>query len=460
MFENIQGRFQDIFKRLSGKHRIDENSIREALRDVRLAFLEADVNYKATRDFCKRIEERALGVEVLRSLTPAQQVIKIVNDEMIQLLGGEPGRLDLPSGEARIMLVGLQGSGKTTTAAKLAKKLKQEGRKPLLCAGDIYRPAAIRQLEVVGEQVAVPVFQMGTDYDPKEIARQGSQKARQEGLDTVILDTAGRLHIDEALMEELLQVQDAWKPTHIILVVDSMVGQDAVNQAQHFNEALNLSGTILTKLDSDTRGGAAISIRYVTGKPIFFAGMGEKLDDLDLFYPDRMASRILGMGDVLTLIEKAQATIDEEKAEELQQKMLNQTFTLDDFLTQIRQVKKMGGIGSLMSMLPGMGTEDALKKLNMGEGEMKYIEAIILSMTPAERNLPNMISGERKRRIARGSGTSMQQVNKLLKQFAQTKQMMGMLAGGKMKKVMGKKPKMNKKMMKKLMNMKNMFPGA
>jgi signal recognition particle subunit SRP54 len=301
---------------------------------------------------------------------------------------------------------------------------------------------------------------MGTDYDPKEIARQGSQKARQEGLDTVILDTAGRLHIDEALMEELLQVQDAWKPTHIILVVDSMVGQDAVNQAQHFNEALNLSGTILTKLDSDTRGGAAISIRYVTGKPIFFAGMGEKLDDLDLFYPDRMASRILGMGDVLTLIEKAQATIDEEKAEELQQKMLNQTFTLDDFLTQIRQVKKMGGIGSLMSMLPGMGTEDALKKLNMGEGEMKYIEAIILSMTPAERNLPNMISGERKRRIARGSGTSMQQVNKLLKQFAQTKQMMGMLAGGKMKKVMGKKPKMNKKMMKKLMNMKNMFPGA
>ena len=360
------------------------------------------------------------------------------------------------------MLVGLQGSGKTTTAAKLAKRLAMDGRKPLLCAGDIYRPAAIQQLEVVGKSAGIPVFQMGTDVDPAEIAMQGSQKARQEGLDTIILDTAGRLHIDDEMMEEVKRVKKLWNPTHIFLVVDSMVGQDAVNQAQHFNEGLGITGTILTKLDSDTRGGAAISIRYVTGRPIYFAGVGEKLDSLDYFYPDRMASRILGMGDVLTLIEKAQQTINEEDAQKLQEKMLKQTFTFDDFLKQIRQVNNMGGLGSLLQMLPGMGGMDMLKKANIGETEMKSIEAIILSMTIAERENPSLINGNRKRRIAKGSGTNMQKVNRLLKQFGQTKQMMSMMANdtgfGGMGKKMGIKPKVNKKMMKKMMKMKGMMP--
>ncbi len=459
MFENLQSRFQDIFRRMSGKGRLDESSIKEVLREVRLAFLEADVNTNATKDFCQKIEQRALGVEILKGLDPAQQVIKIVNEEMIDLLGGTEGKLDLPpGGEARIMLVGLQGSGKTTTAAKLAKRLKSEGRKPLLCAGDIYRPAAIKQLEVVGDQVDVPVFQMGTDADPADIARKGSKHAHREGLDTVILDTAGRLHIDEDMMEEVRRIKKAWRPTHIILVVDSMVGQDAVNQAQQFNEGLDISGSILTKLDSDARGGAAISIRYVTGRPIFFAGTGEQLDDLDFFYPDRMASRILGMGDVLSLIEKAKANIDEEDALQMQQKILNETFTLDDFLNQIRQVNKMGGIGSMMSMLPGMGGMESAKDINMSGDDMKFVEAIILSMTPTERAMPQIIKVSQKRRIATGSGTSLREVNRLLKQFAQSKQMMGFLArGGKKKK--GKKNKMNKKMMKKMMGMREMFPG-
>ncbi len=459
MFENLQGRFQGIFRGLSGKARLSEKHIKEALREVRLAFLEADVNYKATKDFCKKIEERALGAEVLKSLSPGQQVIKVVHESMVELLGEEAGKFELPPGEARIMLVGLQGSGKTTTAAKLAKKLATEGRKPLLCAGDIYRPAAIQQLEVVGEQAGISVFQMGTDTDPAKIAQESSKKAKKENFDTVILDTAGRLHIDDEMMGEVQRIKKAWKPTHILLVVDAMVGQDAVNQAQHFNEGLDVSGTILTKLDSDTRGGAALSIRYVTGKPIFFAGTGEKLENLDNFYPDRMASRILGMGDVLTLIEKAQSSIDQEQAADLQQKILNQTFTLDDFLSQIRNVKKMGGIGSLMSLMPGMGTNEMMKDLDLSEGEMKYVEAIILSMTPEERSIPNLITGSRKRRIAKGSGTSMQEVNRLLKQFTQTKQMMSMMTGGKGKKGKGKKAKMSKKMMKKMQKMQGMFPG-
>ncbi|MBI1388647.1 MAG: signal recognition particle protein [bacterium] len=462
MFDSLQTRFQDIFRKLSGRPRLDEATIKEALREVRRAFLEADVNVKATKEFCQKIEERALGAEVLKSLTPAQQVISIVKEEMTELLGGQAATLDLPAGEARIMLVGLQGSGKTTTAAKLAKKLASQGRKPLLCAADVYRPAAIQQLEVVGERVGVPVFQMGTEADPVDIAREGARKARKEGLDTVILDTAGRLHIDEDMMAEVQRIKREWKPTHIMLVVDSMVGQDAVNQAEHFHQGLGISGAVLTKLDSDTRGGAAISIRYVTGRPIYFAGMGEKFDEFDVFYPDRMASRILGMGDVLTLIEKAQATIKEEEAEALQQKLLNQTFTFDDFLSQIRQVNKMGGITSLMSMLPGMGALDQLKKVNMGEDNMKFIEAMILSMTPDERAMPQLINSSRKRRIARGSGKTMQDVNRLLKQFTQAKEMMSLMAGGgmggkKMKK--GKKPKLSKKMMKRMMGMKNMFPG-
>lgn len=457
MFDNLTGRFQAIFSRLTGKSRLDEKSLREALREVRLAFLEADVNIKATKEFCQKVEDRALGAEILKGLNPAQQVIKIVHEAMIELLGGKEGRLDLPAGEARIMLVGLQGSGKTTTAAKLAKKLMAEGCKPLLCAGDIYRPAAIKQLEVVGEKAGVPVFQMGTDADPVEIARQGTKKAYKEGLDTIILDTAGRLHIDDEMMAEVQRIKQNWKPSHIILVVDSMVGQDAINQAQHFHEGLGISGTILTKLDSDTRGGAALSIRYVTGRPILFAGMGEKLEDLEPFFPDRMASRILGMGDVLTLIEKAKQAYNEEEALTLQRKLLNQTFTLDDFLKQISQVKKMGGIGNILSLLPGMGGNEAVKNINLSEDEMKYVEAMILSMTPEERSLPHVISGSRKRRIAMGSGTSIQDVNRLLKQFAQTRQMMSMMAGAAKSK--GKKPKMSKKMMKKMMNMRGMFPG-
>ncbi len=461
MFENLTGRFQDIFRRLTGKGRLSEKDIKETLREVRRAFLEADVNIQATKEFCSKLEKRALGEEVMKNLSPGQQTIKIVNETMIELLGGKAAPLEMPAGEARIMLVGLQGSGKTTTAAKLAKKLKDGGRKPLLCAGDIYRPAAIEQLKVSGERAGIPVFEMGTDVDPSKIAKQGSKHARREGLDTVILDTAGRLHIDDEMMEEVQRVKRYWKPTHIILVVDSMVGQDAVNQAKHFDDGLNVTGTIITKLDSDTRGGAALSICHVTGKPILYAGAGEKIDDLDLFYPDRMASRILGMGDVLTLIEKAKATIDEEQALDLQKKILDQTFTLDDFLGQIRNVKRMGGIGDLMSMLPGMGG-DMMKDVNLSEDEMKYVEAIILSMTGNERVMPHIITGSRKRRIAKGSGTTVQEVNRLLKQFAETKQMMGMLAGaaakGK-KKRRGKAPKMSKKMMKKMMKMQNMFPG-
>lgn len=464
MFENLQVRFQDIFRKLSGKSRLDEASIKEALREVRRAFLEADVNYNATKEFCNKIEERAMGVEVQKSLTPAQQVISIVKDEMTDLLGGQAATLDLPSGEARIMLVGLQGSGKTTTAAKLAKKLTEQNRKLLLCAADVYRPAAIQQLQVVGEKVGVPVFEMGTDADPVQIAKEGSRKARQEGCDTVILDTAGRLHIDDDMMAEVQRIKKEWKPTHIILVVDSMVGQDAVNQAKHFHEGLGISGAVLTKLDSDTRGGAAISIRYVTGRPIYFAGTGERFEDFDIFHPDRMASRILGMGDMLSLIEKAQSNIQEEEALELQQKLLDQTFTFDDFLGQIRQVNKMGGIGSMLSMLPGMDAMKQMKQVNFDDKEMKHVEAMILAMTPGERAMPNVINSSRKRRIARGSGRSMQEVNRLLKQFTQAKEMMSMMAGGmgggkkgKLKK--GKKPKMSKKMMKKMSKMKNMFPG-
>lgn len=461
MFETLQTRFQDIFRTLSGRSRIDKSHIKEAMRDVRRALLEADVNIKAVKEFINNVEKRAIGVEVMKGLNPAQQVIKIVKEELANLLGGEPGKLDLPSGQARIMVVGLQGSGKTTTVAKLAKRLAGEGRNPLLVAGDIYRPAAIHQLEVVGEQAGVPVFQMGDQTDPVDIAKEGARKANQEGHDTVILDTAGRLHIDQGMMDEVQRIKQNWKPTHIFLVVDSMVGQDAVNQAQHFHEGLGITGTILTKLDSDTRGGAAISIRYVTGRPIYFAGTGEKLEDLDFFYPDRMASRILGMGDVLSLIEKAQEHIDEEGAKELEQKIKDKSFTFEDFLNQIRQVQKMGGITSMMSMLPGMGSTDALKNLQMGEGEMRYVEAVILSMTKAERDRPEIINSSRKRRIAQGSGTDMKTVNRLLKQFSQTREMMSYMAGGgkgKGKKK-GKKPKVNKKMLKKMQGMQNMFPG-
>ncbi|MFH1740738.1 MAG: signal recognition particle protein [bacterium] len=357
--------------------------------------------------------------------------------------------------------------GETTTAAKLASRLKQEGRKPLLIAGDIHRPAAIRQLEVVGQQVGIPVFSMGTDVEPAKIAKEGTKKAQADGLDTIILDTAGRLHIDNEMMQEVKRVREGWRPSLTLLVVDAMVGQDAVNQAKHFHENLDLDGTILTKLDGDTRGGAAISVRHVTGKPIYFAGVGERLTDFDHFHPDRMASRILGMGDVLTLIEKAQQTVDQDQALALQQKIIDNTFTLDDFLDQIKNVRKMGGIGSLMSLLPGAGANDMMKDLDMEEDEMKHVEAIILSMTSGERLDHRLINGSRKRRIARGSGTNMQDVNRLLKQFVQMQQMMrvvatqGMAPGqmGRAGKKMGKKMKVSKKMMKKMQGMRGMFPG-
>jgi len=469
MFENLQGRFTAIFNKLRSKRHVDERAVKEALREVRLAFLEADVNLQATREFCRRIEEKALGAEVLSGLNPAQQVVKIVHDEMVQLLGGETKKLTLMKDhQERIMLVGLQGSGKTTTAAKLAIRLREDGRKPLLVAGDVHRPAAVRQLEVVGEQAGIPVFSMGTDVEPVKIAKEGTRKAQADKLDTIILDTAGRLHIDEEMMDEVRRVRQSWKPSLTLLVVDSMVGQDAVNQAKHFHENLDLDGTILTKLDGDTRGGAAISVRYVTGKPIYFAGVGEKLTDFEHFYPDRMASRVLGMGDVLTLIEKAQQTVDQEQALALQKKIVENSFTLEDFLDQIRNVRKMGGLGSLISLLPGAGAGEALGNLDMEEDEMKHVEAIILSMTPGERTDHRTINGSRKRRIARGSGTSMQDVNRLLKQFVQMQQMMRVMASqgmgedasGRMgKKGRKKKAKMSKKMMKKMQGMRGMFPG-
>ncbi len=467
MFENLQGRFTAIFNKLRSKSRVDERAVKEALREVRLAFLEADVNLHATREFCRRIEEKALGAEVLSGLNPAQQVVKIVHDEMVELLGGGTKKLTLMKDhQERIMLVGLQGSGKTTTAAKLGLRLREEGRKPILVAGDIHRPAAVKQLEVVGSQTGIPVFSMGTDVEPIKIAKEGTKKAQGDDLDTIILDTAGRLHIDEEMMNEVRRVREGWKPSLTLLVVDAMVGQDAVNQAKHFHENLDLDGTILTKLDGDTRGGAAISVRYVTGKPIYFAGVGEKLTEFEHFFPDRMASRILGMGDVLTLIEKAQQTVDQDQALALQKKIVENSFTLNDFLDQIRNVKKMGGLGNLVSLLPGAGG-DALKNLDLEDDEMKHVEAIILSMTPQERNDHRLINGSRKRRIARGSGTSMQDINRLLKQFVQMQQMMRVMAsqgmgegmpGGRGKKGK-KKSKMSKKMMKKMQGMRGMFPG-
>lgn len=460
MFETLQGRFQDIFRRLAGRSHIDKSHVKEAMRDVKRALLEADVNVKATKEFINAVEKRAIGAEVLKGLEPAQQVIKIVKEELTGLLGGTETPLQLQPGEARIMIVGLQGSGKTTFTAKFAHKLREQGRKPFLCAGDIYRPAAIEQLKVMGEKANVPVFEMGTEEIPSNIAIQGSKQARRDGCDTIILDTAGRLHIDDEMMTEVQTIKQRWKPTHILLVVDSMVGQDAINQAQHFNDGLGISGTVLSKLDSDTRGGAAISIRHVTGQPIFFVGVGEKLEDLEPFYPDRMASRILGMGDMLSLIEKVQSEFDEQQAEELQQKLVDQTFTFDDFLNQLRQVKKLGGVSSLMSMMPGMGSMDALKQLQSSEGELRYIEAMILSMTTQERMMPGLINASRKRRIAKGSGTTMQTVNRLLKQFAQTKEMMSVMAGGGApgKGKGRKKQKLTKKMKKKMMGMQGMLP--
>lgn len=423
-FEGLTGKLQAALKKLTGKGKLSEKDVKEAMRDVRLALLEADVNFVVVKDLINRITQRAVGQEIMESLTPGQQVIKIVNEELTALMGGTQSKINMaPNPPTVIMMVGLQGSGKTTTSAKLAGYLKKQGKSPLLVACDIYRPAAIKQLQVVGEKVGVPVFERG-QVDPVEIAREAVEFAKKQQRDVVIIDTAGRLHINEELMEELSRIKAEVKPHEILLVVDAMTGQDAVNVAKSFDERLGLDGVILTKLDGDTRGGAALSIKAVTGKPIKFVGMGEKLDDLEPFHPNRMASRILGMGDILTLIEKAQASIDEKKAQELEKKLREQQFTLEDFLDQLQQLKKIGSINDIVSMLPGVDVQKLSASGALNEKELIKAEAIIQSMTPEERRNPSIINASRKRRIAMGSGTTIQDVNRLLKSFGQFRHMM------------------------------------
>lgn len=418
-FEGLADKLQETFKKLRGKGKLGEKDIKEAMREVKLALLEADVNFKVVKTFVKNVSEKCVGSEVLESLTPAQQVIKIVNDELTDLMGGSESKINFSSvGPTVIMLVGLQGAGKTTMAGKLALQLrKDKNKRPLLVACDIYRPAAIKQLEVVGKQIDIPVFQMGDKISPVQIAKEGIKYGRENGNNVVIIDTAGRLHIDEELMTELKDVKAEVNPSEILLVVDSMTGQDAVNVAETFNEALDISGVILTKLDGDTRGGAALSIRHMTQKPIKFIGVGEKMNDFEVFHPDRMASRILGMGDVLSLIEKAQEAIDEKEAKELGQKMMENDFTYDDYLTAMEQMKKLGSLSKIMDMIPGVPKEMKEIDFDAGEKQLARVKAIIYSMTPKERKNPKLIVGSssRKKRIANGSGTSLQEVNKLIK---------------------------------------------
>lgn len=429
IFEGLAEKLQGTLKKLRGKGKLSEKDVKTALKEVKLALLEADVNYKVVKKFVKKVEERAVGHDVMQSLTPGQQVIKIVYDELTELMGGSKSDLTFfPEPPTVIMLAGLQGAGKTTSAGKLARTLKKQGKQPLLVAGDIYRPAAIKQLQVLGDRLDIPVFSMGDQHDPVDIAKAGISYARSHGNDIVILDTAGRLHIDEKMMEELKAIKENIHPHEILLVVDAMTGQDAVNVAKNFDQALGIDGVILTKLDGDARGGAALSIRAVTGKAIKFVGMGEKLDALEPFYPDRMASRILGMGDVLSLIEKAEASIDAQKAQELEEKLRQNEFTLEDFLEQMDQVRNMGPLDQILGMIPGFAGAGQLKNLQVDEKQLDHIEAIINSMTPEERRKPEIINGSRRRRIARGSGTSIQEVNRLLKQFKQTKKMMKQLS--------------------------------
>lgn len=426
VFEGLAERLQNTFKKLRGHGKLTESDVNDAMREVRMALLEADVNFKVVKDFVKRIKERAVGQEVMNSLTPAQHVIKIVNEELTELMGGTQSRIMIsPKPPTIIMLVGLQGAGKTTTAGKLARMLKKQGKNPLLVAGDIYRPAAIKQLQVLGEQLSIPVFSKGQDVSPVQIAEEAIAHAKSYANDVVIIDTAGRLHINEQLMDELKSIKRTVQPHEVLLVVDAMTGQDAVNVAEAFNNDLGVDGTILTKLDGDARGGAALSIKAVTGCPIKFAGMGEKLDALEPFHPDRMASRILGMGDVLSLIEKAQSTFDMEQAEELERKMRKEDFTLDDFLVQMQQVRKLGSFEQILGMIPGMGSiKKQLGDIDFDGKEIRQIEAIIRSMTPKERRDISIINGSRRKRIAVGSGTRVQDVNKLLKRFAEARKMM------------------------------------
>lgn len=435
-FEGLSDKLSAVFKKMKSRGKLKESDIKEVMREVRLALLEADVNFKVAKDFVAAVSEKAVGNEVLESLTPSQQVIKIVHEEMTRLMGSENVRVKFSSKlPTIIMMCGLQGSGKTTHCAKLARHFKELGKRPLLVACDVYRPAAIKQLQVVGEAVHVPVFEMG-QISPVEIAKNAIRRAKDHGDDIVILDTAGRLHIDEELMGELKELKETVSPHEILLVVDAMTGQDAVNVAKTFDEALDLSGVILTKLDGDTRGGAALSIRAVTGKPIKFAGMGEKLDQLEPFYPDRMASRILGMGDMLTLIEKAQNAVDEKKARELEQKLRKNDFTLEDLLDQMKQIKGMGPLGQVLGMIPGVKIDD--EQARQGEKELKRTEAIIQSMTPAEREKPAIVSPSRKRRIAAGSGTRVEDVNRLLRQFEQMQKLMKQLGSKKGRARMGR----------------------
>ena len=435
-FESLTEKLQNVFKKLRSKGALTEKDVKEAMKEVKMALLEADVNFKVVRQFTKSVEEKAVGADVMNGLNPGQMVIKIVNDELVSLMGSETTEIEMqPSGITVVMMAGLQGAGKTTTAAKLAGKFKAKGRRPLLVAGDVYRPAAIKQLEVNAEKQGVPVFTMGDKVSPVEIARQALIHAEKNNNNLVLIDTAGRLQIDADMMQELRDIKEAVQVHQTILVVDAMTGQEAVNVAKTFVDEVGIDGVILTKCDGDTRGGAALSIKAVTGKPILYVGMGEKLSDLEQFYPDRMASRILGMGDVMSLIEKAQAGIDEQKALEMSQKMKKASFGFDDYLESMEQMRNMGGLESVLSMLPGMGTK--MKDISgmVDESQMKRTEAIILSMTPEERSNPDLLNVSRKQRIARGAGVDIAEVNRLVKQFGEARKMMkgmnGMMKGKK-----------------------------
>ncbi len=439
MFQNLTEKLANAFKKFKNKGKLTEADVKEGMREVKLALLEADVNFKVVKDFVKSVTERAVGSQVLESLLPAQQIVKIVNEELVKLMGGETPKINIsPKPPTVIMMVGLQGAGKTTHAGKIANMYKQKSKNPLLVACDVYRPAAVDQLKIVGDSVGIPVFTMGTKISPVEIAKAGVEHAKKNGHDMVIIDTAGRLHIDEELMKELVKIKESVDPSEILLTIDAMLGQDAVNVAKTFNDLLDITGVVLTKMDGDTRGGAALSVKYITGKPIKFVGTGEKMDAIELFHPDRVASRILGMGDILSLIEKAEAAYDEKNAKEMEKKLREQTFTLEDFLVQMRQLKKMGNLEQLIGMMPGVNA-GALKNAQVDESQMAKIEAIILSMTKQERMKPEIINGSRRRRIAQGSGTNVQEVNKLLNQFDQMKKLMKQFTGKGAKKLMGMK---------------------
>ena len=432
-FESLGEKLQGVFKKMRGKGKLTEKDIKDAMREIKLALLEADVNFKVVKEFVSAVSEKALGQEIMESLTPAQQLVKVVNDELTQMIGGETSRLEFAKkGPTVVMMCGLQGAGKTTHCGKLAAYFRKQGKRPLLVACDVYRPAAIKQLEVVGAQLNIPVFSMGDKVSPVEIAKTAVAHAEAHGNDLVFLDTAGRLHVDEELMEELRKIRELTEPSEILLVVDAMTGQDAVNVAQSFNDLLDITGVVMTKMDGDTRGGAALSIRHVTGKPIKFIGTGEKLDMIEPFHPDRMASRILGMGDVLSLIEKAEQQFDEKQAVELERKMREQTFNLEDFLEQSRQIRQMGSMQQLLGMIPGINQAE-LANANIDERQLDRMEAIILSMTPGERQNPSVINASRRKRIAAGSGMKVEDVNRLLKQFEQMQKMMKQFSG------MGKK---------------------